>query len=204
MNEVPWDQKLARILAKPLVRTPVHPNHITTLALLIGLAAAWLFSLGDRDAANWAAALFVLAAFLDHVDGELARLAGKTSRFGHYYDHVVSGITYTAGFIGIGIGMSHGVLGWWAIPLGIVAGISITLILSVRLGMEIKHGKESIRQRNFAGFQAEDVLYVVGPVTWLGGMMPFLVAAGVGTPLFLIWVIWRSATTSSLANRKQP
>lgn len=204
MNEVPWDQKLARILAKPLVRTPVHPNHITTLALLIGLAAAWLFSLGDRDAANWAAALFVLAAFLDHVDGELARLAGKTSRFGHYYDHVVSGVTYTAGFIGIGIGMSHGVLGWWAIPLGIVAGISITIILSVRLGMEIKHGKESIRQRNFAGFQAEDVLYVVGPVTWLGGMMPFLVAAGVGAPLFLIWVIWRSATTSSPANRKQP
>lgn len=204
MNEVPWDQKLARILAKPLVRTPVHPNHITTLNLLIGLAAAWLFSLGDRDAANWAAALFVLAAFLDHVDGELARLAGKTSRFGHYYDHVVSGVTYTTGFIGIGIGMSHGVLGWWAIPLGIVAGISITLILSVRLGMEIKHGKESTRQRNFAGFQAEDVLYVVGPITWLGGMMPFLVAAGVGAPLFLIWVIWRSATTSSPANRKQP
>lgn len=204
MNEVPWDQKLARILAKPLVRTPVHPNHITTLGLLVGLAAAWLFSLGDRDAANWAAALFVLAAFLDHVDGELARLAGKTSRFGHYYDHVVSGITYTAGFVGIGIGMSHGVLGWWAIPLGIVAGISITLVMSVRLGTEIKHGKESIRQRNFAGFQAEDVLYVVGPVTWLGGMMPFLVAAGVGAPLFLIWVIWRSATTSSLANRKQP
>lgn len=204
MNEVPWDQKLARILAKPLVRTPVHPNHITTLTLLIGLAAAWLFSLGDRDAANWAAALFVLAAFLDHVDGELARLAGKTSRFGHYYDHAVSGITYTAGFIGIGIGMSHGVLGWWAIPLGFLAGISITFILSVRLGMEIKHGKESIRQRNFAGFQAEDVLYVVGPVAWLGGMMPFLVAAGVGAPLFLIWVIWRSATTSSPAHRKQP
>lgn len=204
MNEVPWDQKLARILAKPLVRTPIHPNHITTLALLIGLAAAWLFSLGDRDAANWAAALFVLAVFLDHVDGELARLAGKTSRFGHYYDHVVSGVTYTAGFIGIGIGMSHGVLGWWGIPLGIVAGISITIILSVRLGMEIKHGKESIRQRNFAGFQAEDILYVVGPVTWLGGMMPFLVAAGVGAPLFLIWVIWRSVTTSSPANRKQP
>ena len=204
MNEAPWDQKLARILAKPLVRTPVHPNHITTLGLLVGLAAAWLFSLGDRDAANWAAALFVLAAFLDHVDGELARLAGKTSRFGHYYDHVVSGITYTAGFIGIGIGMSGGVLGWWAIPLGIVAGISITLVMSVRLGTEIKHGKESIRQRNFAGFQAEDVLYVVGPVTWLGGMMPFLLAAGVGTPLFLIWVIWRSATVSSPANREPP
>ena len=204
MNEAPWDQKLARILAKPLVRTPVHPNHITTLGLLLGLAAAWLFSLGDRDAANWAAALFVLAAFLDHVDGELARLAGKTSRFGHYYDHVVSGITYTAGFIGIGIGMSGGVLGWWAIPLGIVAGISITLVMSVRLGTEIKHGKESIRQRNFAGFQAEDVLYVVGPVTWLGGLMPFLVAAGVGAPLFLIWVIWRSATASSPANREPP
>ena len=204
MNEAPWDQKLARILAKPLVRTPVHPNHITTLGLLLGLAAAWLFSLGDRDAANWAAALFVLAAFLDHVDGELARLAGKTSRFGHYYDHVVSGITYTAGFIGIGIGMSGGVLGWWAIPLGIVAGISITLVMSVRLGTEIKHGKESIRQRNFAGFQAEDVLYVVGPVTWLGGMMPFLLAAGVGTPLFLIWVIWRSETASSPATREPP
>ena len=31
---------------------------------------------------------------------------------------------------------------------------------------------------------------LVGPITWLGGLAPFLALAAVGAPLFLFWQLW--------------
>ena len=62
----PGISRLARVLVSPLAATPAHPNHITTLSLLLALSAAVLFALGEGQAANWAAFLFMLAGFIDH------------------------------------------------------------------------------------------------------------------------------------------
>ena len=94
MDKPPYDQRLARILVRPLAGTPLTPNHITLLTLALGLGAAWLFATGDPVAANWGAGVFVLARFLDHFDGELARLTGQTSRLGYYLDYVSGGLSY--------------------------------------------------------------------------------------------------------------
>jgi hypothetical protein len=32
---------------------------------------------------------------------------------------------------------------------------------------------------------------LVGPVTWLGLLQPFLVLAGIGAPLFALFVLWQ-------------
>jgi hypothetical protein len=40
-----------------------------------------------------------------------------------------------------------------------------------------------------AGFETEDVLYLLPVVTLLNGMTPFLVAASIGAPLFAVWVV---------------
>ena len=74
LENIAWDQRLARILVRPLARTSVHPNAITTLGLMMGLLAGYLFAQGDPVLANWAAGVFMFAAFVDHADGELARL----------------------------------------------------------------------------------------------------------------------------------
>src|SRR5262245_17471170 len=42
----PWDSRLARLLVLPLRRTPIHPNVLTTLGLLTGLAAAGSYARG--------------------------------------------------------------------------------------------------------------------------------------------------------------
>ena len=62
-------------------------------------------------AANWGAGVFVLARFLDHFDGELARLTGQSSRLGYYLDYVSGGLSYCALFAGMGIGLPGGDLG---------------------------------------------------------------------------------------------
>ena len=39
MKNPPWDQRIARVLVRPLVKTPVTPNQLTIFTLLIALPA---------------------------------------------------------------------------------------------------------------------------------------------------------------------
>ena len=198
MNDLPWDQRLARMLVRPLARIGASPNQVTTLGLMAGLAAGWLFARGGQSV-HWGAMLFMCAAFMDHMDGELARLTGKTSRFGHYYDHFAAFTSYVVLFLGMGVGLRTSRLGELAPLLGGLTGLAVAGSFGFRIWIEERFGKGMVQQDNFAGFQAEDGLYIVGPATWCGGVLPLLLAAAVGAPLFLLFVMWaawrgRSAT----------
>jgi len=188
----PWDQRLARILVRPLIATPVTPNQITTVSLLFGLACFTGYAAGGPWV-HWAAGCYMAAAFIDHMDGELARATGRTSRFGHLYDNVVGGINYFALFFGMGLGLADGPYGAWAVLAGVAAGVAVAFIVSVRLELERRQGKTAIDQPNLAGFEIEDILYVVGPVTWFGSHDVFVLLAGVGAPAFMAWQVWQFA-----------
>src|ERR1700730_4932582 len=101
----PWDARLARWLVAPLRDSWVVPNHLTTVRLLVGLAAATAFLPGSYGWSNVAALLMVLSNFLDHADGELARLSGKSSRIGHLYDIASDAAVTIVLFIAIGVGV---------------------------------------------------------------------------------------------------
>lgn len=194
MSGVPWDQRLARLLVRSLAGTPVRPNHITTLSLALAFGAGALYARGEAVAANWAAALFVLARFLDHADGELARLTGRTSRFGHYYDFAVGALSSAALFIGIGFGLSGGVLGVWSSVAGIVAGSCAFVAMALGLGVEARQSpNKGGYYPAFGGFELEDGIYLVAPLTWLGALLPFFVLAGLGQVVFCLWMGLRFA-----------
>jgi phosphatidylglycerophosphate synthase len=186
----PWDQRLARAVMQPLAPTGVSPNQITTLSLAVGWLAAWLYAAGGA-AVHVGAFCFVLSFWLDHADGELARTTGRTSSFGHYYDLAAGGAVLVALFIGIGIGARHGALGGWSIALGSAAALATAVIFIARAELERRAGKAAARQPNLLGFEVEDVMYLVGPITWLGLLQPFLVLAGIGAPVFAVRVLWQ-------------
>jgi archaetidylinositol phosphate synthase len=197
---IPWDIRIARAVARPLRHTPLTPNALTTLGLCCSLAAAWLMASGDAPPTALGGALFMLAVLIDHVDGEFARLTGLTSRFGHYYDHVAAGLGYVSLFAGLGIGLRMSGLGPWGPRAGAIAAGSIAAIFLIRVFLEEKSGKAMVAQGNWCGFEPEDTLYLVGPITWVGLQAPLLVATAVGALVFLLWVVWcaaarRSATT---------
>lgn len=195
----PWDVRLAQTLVRPLRHTSLSPNALTTAGLLAGLAAAGLIASGDPWLAALGGTLFMVAVLVDHMDGEFARLTGQTSRFGHYYDHVAAGLGYVSLFVGLGIGLRWGWLGSWAPVAGGVAAGAVATIFLIRVFLEETAGRAMVAQADWRGFEPEDALYLVGPVAWLGALAPFLLAAAVGAPLFLLWVAWcavarRSAT----------
>ena len=184
-----WDQRVASYLVKPLVGTPVTPNHVTTVSLLLSLVGAVLLAAGDRSAENWGAGLFMLGRFLDHFDGELARQSGKTSRFGYVYDYVAGCLSYSALFLALGVGMRDGLIGPWSIALGALSApiILATTLLALRLADEGDDEDYPI----FAGFELEDGIYLIGPIVWLGWIEPFFLLGSIGVILFGIWTGYR-------------
>jgi archaetidylinositol phosphate synthase len=190
---VAYDQRLAKAVVAAIRGLPVSPNALTALGMLVGIISGVLYAEGTRGAMIGGSLLFMVAVWMDHVDGEFARATGKTSRFGHYFDHVAAMTSYCAMFVGAGFGLRDTWLGEWAVPCGIAAGVSVALIFSIRLWQETCFGKETTVQTVRAGFEIEDTLYAVGPITWVGLMPPFVAAAGVGTPIYLIYAIWEAA-----------
>ena len=187
----PWDARFARILVAPLVGTPITPNHLTTVRLAVGLCAVTAFLPGSYGWSNLGAVLLILSNFLDHTDGELARMSGKGSRFGHFYDLASDALITILLFAAIGIGVSRhaGMQTEWSPAFaGVVAGGAIALIFYLRLRIENILGKIAVKQRSLGGFETEDVLYLFPLLTLCNVLSPALVAAAVCAPLFALWV----------------
>jgi len=188
-NGKPWDARLAYWLVYPLKDSFLTPNHFTLLRLAVGITAFISLASGNYFWSNIGALCFCLSNFLDHTDGEFARLTGKMTRTGHYFDLACDALVNILLFIGIGIGLAHGNLGTAAVPIGIVAGISVAAIFHMRMYIESKIGKDSARQPHMGGMEAEDILYLLPLVTLTGQLVPFLILAGIGAPLFALWVL---------------
>jgi phosphatidylglycerophosphate synthase len=184
-----WDQRLARLLVRPLRQSPMTPNAITTLTIVFGLLGAWLLA-GDGAGDNLGAALVMLALLLDHADGELARLTGQTTAFGHYYDLFADALVMGALFIGIGLGLDASGLGGAPVRLGLIAGGGVAVAILFRMELERRAGKIAVRQPGLLGFEAQDVLYLIGPVTWFGGLETFLMLAAIGAPIYAVTALW--------------
>lgn len=187
----PWDARLARRLVWPLKDSRVTPNQLTTVRLAVGLASAMAFSPGTYGWTNVGALLLILSNFLDHADGELARLTGKTSRFGHIYDLTSDAAVTILLFAAIGFGIGVGSGEKFDVPpvlLGAIAGVAISVIFFLRMRIEETLGKAAIRQASVAGFETEDVLYLMPLATLSNALAPLLVSAAICAPLYAVWV----------------
>jgi phosphatidylglycerophosphate synthase len=193
MKNPPWDQRIARVLVRPLVRTPVTPNQLTVFTLMVALAGAALLATGGTTLMNWGAGIFVLARFLDHFDGELARQKNMKSRLGYYLDYVSGGISYAALFFGIGWGLKAGALGPWAIVLGAIGAAVAIVSMFFNLGIDKAAKLEDGAATGYpgiAGFELEDGIYLLAPITWLGWLEPFFVLCGLGASVYTLWTLF--------------
>lgn len=189
MSHNTWIHRLARLGVRPLAGTSITSNQITTLRLISGVVSAGLFALGPA----WhlyAALLFIVSMVLDRADGELARISGKTSPWGHSYDLISDGLCNMLAFIGIGVGMIDSSLGPWAIPMGVVAGTAIAIIFWLVIAAEQASGPRAGELKSYAGFDADDAMIVVPIAVILGWTHVLLVAASIGAPLFAVFMGW--------------
>ena len=81
-----------------MVRHRVHPNLLTTLGFLSVVGAGFLYHL---DHVRWAGALVLLGGVWDIFDGQVARVGGKASKFGSFYDSTLDRISEIVVFLGL-------------------------------------------------------------------------------------------------------
>ncbi len=91
----------------------VNPNAVSWAALLTALAAGVSFYRGSAWFLAYALVLILVSAYLDALDGKIARLANKASARGDFLDHVfdryadvflLGGVAFSS-YCGLGVGL---------------------------------------------------------------------------------------------------
>jgi phosphatidylglycerophosphate synthase len=130
----------ARWTVGQCVRLGLRPNHVTIIGLLLVIIAGLFFARGSY---GWGLLAGWLMTFLDTVDGKLARVTVTSSRFGHYFDHMIDLVHPPIWYIlwGVGLGVSQlGVIGislaaaYWLIVAGYVVGRLVEGVFLAWLG----------------------------------------------------------------------
>lgn len=159
----------AAVLVYLLRRTPVTPNQVTFLSLLVSLLSGAALLLWPTAAGLWlAAGLIYLAFVLDCVDGQLARITGKSSAVGAYLDFLadeikavtliaaVAGRLALAGAPALG-GPLDGTTFWLIVGLGGVTasacGMALTTFMRRPEYFEATTGQKAVRVAGFTRFE---------------------------------------------------
>ena len=88
-------------LADVFIRLRITPNQISMLALIAGIACAYLFF---QRQFFWGSISLILSAMLDLVDGSVARKTHAHSDFGAVFDWIVD--KYVDALVLLGVGLS--------------------------------------------------------------------------------------------------
>jgi len=187
---VSWTHRLSRLLVRPMLGTRITPNHLTTGRLVTGIAACAAFMPGDPDWDLWGGVLWLVSCLLDRADGELARLSGASSEWGHRYDYYCDVVVNSLFFLAIGIGLRNSDLGGWAVVLGALSGMSVAVASVWSEQFENLSDGNDKAYAGILGFDFDDVLYLFGPAAWFGLFPYILVGASVCAPIMavLTWV----------------
>lgn len=179
--------RIVRPAVRRIARTRITPNHITTLRLLTGIAAALAFA---RGGALWPAVgggVFLLSMLLDRADGELARQTGRSSAAGHRYDLVSDCASNAMAFIGIGVGAAPA-LGALGPSLGVLAGLGIAALFWQLNALKLVELRPYSAWNDRFNADPDDAMVFVPVLVWIGAAVPALVAAAVVTPLAALWI----------------
>jgi len=191
MSHNTWIHKIARVtIVRPLAKTSVTPNQVTTVRIIAGVSAATALAYGNPEWSAYGALLFMLSMLLDRADGDLARMTGRTSPGGHTYDLFADAFCNALIFVGLGIGLRESGFGLWAIPMGVLAGAAVATILMLVIRIENLQGARAAEIGGIFGFDPDDAMLAIPVSILLGWSEGLLVAASIGAPAFALFFIF--------------
>ena len=110
-------------VGKGFAATGLSPNFWTVVGLVIALASAAVYGMGMEFGLIIGGILLLVSGFFDMVDGQVARVTGKTSKKGEYLDSMFDKISEVAIFLGI-------LVGGYAEPYLVLLAITLSLLVS--------------------------------------------------------------------------
>ncbi len=110
-------------MGKGFASTGLSPNFWTSVGLVFALVSAMVYGLGIEYGLVIGGVLLLVSGFFDMVDGQVAKVTGKTSKKGGYLDSMFDKIAETAIFLGI-------LVGGYAEPYLVLLAITLSLLVS--------------------------------------------------------------------------
>ncbi len=109
---------------RPLIRLGIRPNFISFASLLVALISAVFYSQGAFFAGG---SFLLVTGFLDTLDGTIARLTGKTTKFGALLDSTLDRYAEFFLFFGLLI-YFHDVWVFYIVLLALMGSVMVSYI----------------------------------------------------------------------------
>jgi phosphatidylglycerophosphate synthase len=178
-NLSPW-------FSRWFLRLPLTPNHVTFVALTIGLLSAMCFAHGGWASNVIGALLLQWSAVIDCCDGEVARLKFLESTSGYYLDIACDNLVHIAVFGGIAWASYQELGQTSSLLLGGLAAFGTTMAFLVVL--TTRHGRPRMTSatldRLIDALANRDFSLIVVACALTGTLQWFLWALAVGVNLF--------------------
>ena len=116
-------QPVLEKIGKVFASTGLSPNFWTFVGLVFALASAVVYGVGIEFGLIIGGILLLVSGFFDMVDGQVARVTGKTSKKGSYFDSMFDKIAEVAIFLGL-------LIGGYAEPYLVMLAITLSLLVS--------------------------------------------------------------------------
>ncbi len=91
-------KRIIDAIVRTLARSRINPNALTFIGLLINVGCAVLYGYGKFFAAGL---LMIFANLFDMLDGQVARLRGRVTQFGAFFDSTIDRYSDIVVYVGI-------------------------------------------------------------------------------------------------------
>ena len=185
-------RKISGFITGLLVKTPVTPNQVTIISLILGILSAAFFSHGAHTYTIIAGVFYFVSTVFDQCDGEVARFKHMTSDFGKTFDIIVDSIVNATITIGVTIAIYKTNGSSLTIIAGLLAmtGIVISLLLTTYFSNESKN--DTGTKKMLDKLNNKDFFYIIMLVSVVfNQMIWFLLIMAIGTNIY--WIIHKIA-----------
>ena len=183
----------SRQFTRWLIDTPVTPNQITWMHLVLGVGSAWFFYQGTYAMVVAGAVLLMISAWLDATDGEVARLRFQQSHFGMTLDIIGDNVVHWAVFLGIGWGVARATGNDIYILCGLLSVVGA--VISFWLLQASVFKKRGGGEYESSGWEDElanrDFLYFLFVMALIDQLNIFIAISAVGSNVFAGYVFYK-------------
>src|SRR6195256_6940381 len=90
-------QRIIDAMVRWLAHGHINPNILTVIGVSLNVGCGLLFGMGRFF---WAGIALIVANLFDMLDGQVARLSGRVTRFGGVFDLSLDRLSGMGGFVG--------------------------------------------------------------------------------------------------------
>ena len=132
--------RIINAMVRVLASAGIPPNVLTLIGVIINLGCGVLFGFGEFF---WAGIVLIVANLFDMLDGNVARLSGRVTKFGSFLDSTLDRLSDMVAFLGIimfyaGNVPQHSLLNVFLAGVGLISSVMVSYATARSEGLGVK------------------------------------------------------------------